>query len=64
LVLLLFLLFSTLGNYDGNIYEPLFESVKKSKLNHVDPFDGYEEILKPLLDQDVLKLRNKPISKL
>eukprot|EP01095_Lingulamoeba_sp_RSL-Kostka_P015360 TRINITY_DN7044_c0_g1_i1.p1 TRINITY_DN7044_c0_g1~~TRINITY_DN7044_c0_g1_i1.p1 ORF type:complete len:430 (+),score=136.83 TRINITY_DN7044_c0_g1_i1:900-2189(+) len=55
---------SSIGCYDGNVYERLFEAAKKSDLNRVDPFLGYEELVKPGLDTDFLKLRNKPVSKL
>jgi len=46
---------SVLGVYDGNVYERLYEAAKGSVLNARDPFDGYEEHLKPLLDLDYLK---------
>jgi acyl-CoA oxidase len=49
---------STLGRYDGNVYEALYEAAKKSHLNQTDPFDGYEEFLKPKLDLELLKVRN------
>jgi len=52
---------STLGRYDGNVYEALFESAKKSELNIRDPFDGYHEYLRPHLDLEFLKLRNDKI---
>jgi len=55
---------STIGSYDGNVYERLFEAAKKSPLNQRDPFDGYEEILRPRLDVDILKHGNQPQSKL
>jgi hypothetical protein len=32
---------STLGSYDGNVYERLFEHARRSPLNKKDPFDGY-----------------------
>ena len=42
--------YSTLGSYDGQIYERLFEAAKKSPLNETDvvqpAFDNY---LKPLM---------------
>ncbi|KAL1921131.1 uncharacterized protein VTP21DRAFT_10847 [Calcarisporiella thermophila] len=50
---------STIGRYDGNIYEALYEAAARSKLNEVDPFDGYNELLRPYLDIEFLKLRNK-----
>ena len=52
---------STIGRYDGNVYEALFESAKNSSLNQTEPFDGYKEYLRPLLNKDLLKRGNKPI---
>merc|ERR1712146_734428 len=46
---------SDLGRKDGNVYEALYASAKKSSLNKVDPFDGYEELLRPILDLEYLK---------
>jgi acyl-CoA oxidase len=46
---------STIGRYDGNVYEALFDAAQKSVLNQRDPFDGYEEYLKPHLNKDLLK---------
>jgi len=51
---------STLGRADGNVYEALYEGAKKSSLNKTVPFYGYEQVLKPHLDQDFLKLRGRP----
>ena len=31
---------STIGRYDGNVYEALYEAAKKSSLNHRDPTLG------------------------
>ncbi len=53
---------SAIGRYDGNVYEALLDSAKKSILNQQDPFEGYEEYLKPHLNKDLLKRGNKPIS--
>jgi len=50
---------STIGRFDGNVYEALYNSVKKNPLNLNDPFDGYEENLRPYLDLEFLKLGNK-----
>eukprot|EP01006_Ploeotia_vitrea_P042804 TRINITY_DN66661_c13_g5_i1.p2 TRINITY_DN66661_c13_g5~~TRINITY_DN66661_c13_g5_i1.p2 ORF type:complete len:762 (+),score=442.62 TRINITY_DN66661_c13_g5_i1:295-2286(+) len=50
---------STIGRYDGNVYEALYESAKQASLNLRDPFDGYNELIKPRLDQDMLKTPNK-----
>uniref|UniRef100_A0A6A7GC50 Peroxisomal acyl-coenzyme A oxidase 1 isoform X1 n=1 Tax=Hirondellea gigas TaxID=1518452 RepID=A0A6A7GC50_9CRUS len=49
---------SAIGRYDGNIYEALFESAKKSELNQMDPFLGYEDVLRPYLDLEFLKAGN------
>jgi flavocytochrome c len=53
-----FILRSTIGRYDGNVYEALFDAAQKSILNKTDPFDGYEH-LKPHLNKDLLKHGNK-----
>jgi len=52
---------SALGKSDGNVYEALYEAAKKSPLNLRDPFDGYQEHLRPHLDLEFLKLRNGKI---
>lgn len=49
---------STIGRKDGNIYEALMESAKDSNLNRTPVFDGYEEMLKPHLDMEMLQNRN------
>jgi len=49
---------SSIGGYDGNIYERLLEEARKNPLNLVEPFDGYEEGLKPHLNKEFLKLGN------
>jgi acyl-CoA oxidase len=54
---------SAIGRYDGNVYEALFDSAQKSVLNQKDPFDGYEEYLKPHLNKELLKKGNKPYLK-
>ena len=51
---------STIGRKDGNVYEALYEAAKKSTLNQIEPFDGYDEVLKPRLDQQFLLSKNKP----
>jgi len=52
---------STIGRHDGNVYEALYEAAKKSPLNQVDPFEGYEKVLRPRLDIDFIKDNcNKP----
>jgi hypothetical protein len=54
---------STLGRYDGNVYEALFEAAYHSPLNTGKPFKGYEELRKSL-DLEFLKLRQKPTPEL
>uniref|UniRef100_A0A6B2L0L2 Acyl-coenzyme A oxidase n=1 Tax=Arcella intermedia TaxID=1963864 RepID=A0A6B2L0L2_9EUKA len=49
---------TALGNADGNVYEALYESVKKAPLNQVDPYVGYDQMQK-YLDLDILKKRSK-----
>jgi len=49
---------SAIGRYDGNVYEALYDSVKKNPLNQTDPFVGYEEELRPYLDLELLKQGN------
>lgn len=46
---------SALGRHDGKVYEALYEAAKASPLNSQDPFPGYEEHLKPILDLDFIK---------
>jgi len=53
---------SSIGRYDGNVYEALFDAAQKSVLNQTDPFDGYEQYLKPHLNKELLKRGNKPIN--
>ena len=43
------LCFSTLGCYDGNVYERLFEAAKKTSLNKADVQPAFEAHLKPLI---------------
>jgi len=45
---------SVIGRHDGNVYEALYESARRSPLNKVDPFDGYKEYLQPHLDIELL----------
>jgi len=52
---------STIGRYDGNVYEALFDAAQKSILNQKDPFDGYQEYLRPHLNIELLKGGNKPL---
>eukprot|EP01090_Pellita_catalonica_P003340 TRINITY_DN13011_c0_g1_i1.p1 TRINITY_DN13011_c0_g1~~TRINITY_DN13011_c0_g1_i1.p1 ORF type:complete len:596 (-),score=88.12 TRINITY_DN13011_c0_g1_i1:18-1805(-) len=48
---------SVLGRSDGNVYEALYESARKSRLNQTVPFLGYK-FLRPHLDLDFLKKGN------
>jgi acyl-CoA oxidase len=52
-------LMSTIGRFDGNVYESLYETALKAPLNQSDPFDGYKEYLQPHLDLEFLKKGNK-----
>ena len=52
---------STIGRYDGNVYEALYDAAQHSVLNKTEVFNGYEEVLKPHLDLDLLKRGNVPI---
>eukprot|EP01083_Nonionella_stella_P158539 516178_1 len=52
---------SALGRADGNVYEALFESAKKSELNQMKTFPGYEDIIRPRLDLDFLQKGNSPL---
>uniref|UniRef100_A0A7S2R0K5 Acyl-CoA oxidase C-terminal domain-containing protein n=1 Tax=Eucampia antarctica TaxID=49252 RepID=A0A7S2R0K5_9STRA len=44
-----FRLRSTLGRYDGNVYQAIIESSKKDSLNATEPGPGYEQHLKRLI---------------
>jgi len=48
---------TTIGNFDGNVYEALYESAKKAPLNEREVFLGYE-YLQPHLDMEFLKTKN------
>lgn len=48
---------STIGRYDGNIYEALFDAAQKSTLNQTDPYEGYK-YLKPYTNKELLKKGN------
>lgn len=56
---------STLGRYDGNIYESLFDAAFHAPLNATPdiPFKGYEELRKSL-DLEFLALKNNPCPEL
>ena len=58
-----YILKSSIGRYDGNVYEALFDAAQKSTLNQKDPFIGYEEYLKPHLNKELLRHGNKVIPK-
>lgn len=47
---------SSIGRYDGNIYEALIEGASNSSLNKDDPFLGYYS-LKPYLNKSLLKVK-------
>ncbi|XP_053963764.1 probable peroxisomal acyl-coenzyme A oxidase 1 [Anastrepha ludens] len=47
------LLNSTLGSYDGNVYERLFEAAKKSPLNQKPVPDSFEKYLKPFMKSNL-----------
>lgn len=49
---------SSIGRYDGNVYEALFDAAQRSTLNQTDPFDGYK-YLKPHLNTKLLAHGNK-----
>ena len=49
---------STIGSYDGNVYEALYESAKRSSLNQEDPISSYA-FLRPILDKEFLSQRSK-----
>jgi len=46
---------SAIGKYDGRVYEALFQSALESPLNKVDPFLGYQEYLRPILDLEFIQ---------
>jgi acyl-CoA oxidase len=52
---------TTIGRYDGNVYEALVDAGQKSILNRTDPFEGYEQYLKPHTNKELLKRGNKPV---
>lgn len=51
---------SSIGRYDGNVYEALFDAAQRSTLNQTDPFDGYK-YLEPHLNKKLLKHGNKSL---
>lgn len=46
---------SALGRHDGNVYESLYAAACVSPLNQTDPFPGYERVLQPHLDKELLR---------
>ena len=40
---------STLGSWDGRVYERLFEAARRTPLNRTDVPDGYHKYLKPVM---------------
>jgi len=52
---------STIGRYDGNVYEALFDAAQHSTLNRQEVFEGYEEVLRPHLNLSLLRYGNKHI---
>jgi len=52
---------STIGRYDGNIYEALFDAAQRSTLNQKDPYDGFK-YLQPHTNKELLKHGNKPVA--
>lgn len=40
---------SSIGNYDGNVYERTMEWVKSSRLNEKDKLDGFDEYIRPFI---------------
>lgn len=58
------ILISTIGKYDGNVYEALLNAARRTPINQSDPFEGYEEHLKPHLDREFLSHHNKYLAKM
>ncbi len=56
-----YVLKSTIGKYDGNVYEALYDAAQKSTLNKTEVFEGYDKVLRPHLDLGLLKKGNVPI---
>jgi acyl-CoA oxidase len=52
---------STIGRYDGNIYESLFDAAQRSTLNQTDPYDGFKHLGKHT-NKELLKRGNKPFT--
>ena len=46
-------LLSTLGSYDGRVYERMMEVAKQSPLNDSDVTDAYHKYIKPALKSNL-----------
>jgi len=44
---------STLGAYDGNVYERLFDAAKRSPLNKKPVHESFEKYLKPFMKSNL-----------
>ena len=44
---------STLGSYDGNVYERMLEAAEKGPLNKSDVPDAFHKYLKPLMQSNL-----------
>uniref|UniRef100_A0A7S2RBW8 Acyl-coenzyme A oxidase n=1 Tax=Mucochytrium quahogii TaxID=96639 RepID=A0A7S2RBW8_9STRA len=60
---------SAIGRWDGRVYESLYNAARLSPLNEQDPFPGYTEHLRPILDLEFIQEHKKqqrvaPFSKL
>lgn len=49
---------STLGRYDGNVYEAIYEEAKRNPLNMSDTMVGWEKYA-PMLDMSFLEMTAK-----
>lgn len=47
-------LHTTLGNYDGNVYEAIYETAKASPLNQTEAMVGWDDF-KSIVDEDFMK---------
>jgi hypothetical protein len=45
---------STIGGADGNVYERLWEAAGRAELNKQDPYEGYNEIMRPKEDEMIM----------
>ena len=44
---------STLGSFDGNVYERMLEEAKKGALNKEDVQPAFEKYLKPMMNSNL-----------